>query len=649
MAKLSGIRIKNPGVGKDAAKRPTLLLDQMREPDRHPWHPGEPPSLAGVDTVYLDFEATGLRWWADDVPIGVAVAFQREGELPQAHYLPWGHSGGNLPKERVIDWMKAELPGKRFVGSKITYDIHMGRKVGVDFEALGCIPGDIGHQAALLDDNRREYGLDVVSKIHLGEGKEENPYIKVMRHVHAGKVASYAMKDVMLPLRLEEVFWPMLEEQELHEVRELEEEVIYATVEMERNGTRLDVEKLDRWIREVEQIKLKLLWEITRDLGFPFNNDFDSLSNMFKKLGIKNPYRTKGGATKEAQESFTDTVLEKFDHPTIKKVRVYRSFKSLDVKFLSNYKKKLDGDILRYGLHQMASEEGGTVSGRYSSSGMSREEGVNIQQVTKPSKQKLTQAKLEKMGMLDLCPWLRGKEYIIRELFLPGDPKMKWGKCDAKQIEYRLFAHFSKAPKILQAYADDPETDFHNLVWEMVKRVKPDFTRDNTKDLNFAKIYGAGIKKIAIMMKFRSPTEPMDSDAGVAEVKPFVETYDEEFPEAKKVLQQASKLAERDGFVRTIMGRRARFPISAFSYKALNRIIQGSAADIQKRKAVELHRERKRLGVTMRFCVHDEFDFDCPPGDAIQEVKKVLDRQSFDLRVPILWDCATGENWKECK
>jgi len=633
-----------PSNSKYGKTQSMSLMDSMRHPVRHSWRPDEPPSVIDADTVYIDFETTGLRWWDNDIPIGLAVAWGSKETGYNSRYLPWGHAGGNLSEDAVRRWAKTVLAGKRLVGSKIQFDCHMGFKWGVDFEAMGCLLGDVGLQAALLDDHRRRFGLEYISQEHLGRGKRQMPFIKDMRHTHAGEVHEYAEDDVLLCLWLEEKFFPMLEEQELHEVRELEEEVIYSTCEMERNGVYLDVEKLELWSNQIQHIIQKLLWELTREVGFKVEpGDRDCLSRIFKKLGITNPYRT---AVKD-EESFTDAVLERFDHPTIMKLRLVREYISLDNKFIKNYKAKVDRNgLLRYALHQVATDDGGTVSGRYSSSGLNRTEGVNIQQVAKPSKQKITLKKLEKSGLLKIYPWL--KEFIVRDLFIP-EPGQVWGKADAKQIEYRLFGHFSEAPKVLAAYAKDPETDFHNFVMTMIQATKPDITRDRTKDLNFAKIYGAGLKKIAVMLGYRSPTEPMTSDVGVAEVKPFVEAYDAEFPEAKKLLNKASKLAEARGYVKTIMGRRARFIRGEFSHAALNRVIQGSAADIQKQKSVELYRTRKQTGIKLRYCVHDEFDFDAPNKEAVEHVKQILDKQSFDLKVPILWDVNYGVNWGACK
>lgn len=639
-------------MAKNYGTTPSMsLMSEMRQPVKHPWRPAEPPSLAGADTVYFDTETTGLRWWAGALPVGIAVAWKiGEGQM-RSQYVPFRHAGGNLDEETCKRWAERELRGKRLVGSKIGYDVQIMRNWGLDLEEMGCTLGDVQHQSALLDDTRRRHSLDLISRQYLGKGKLELKHYD-MTALHAGEVQAYACRDVELPLELEEVFWPMLADQELHEVRELEEEVIYATCAMERAGVYLDVPLLEKWINQSEMIWQRLLSHLNKELGFKFEpKSHASLVRAFRTLNIDNPHRTSGGESGESRESFTDAVLETFDHPTIQKIRLVREYISLREKFLLNYREKMESDgLLRYGLNQMAvDEEGGTVTGRYSSSKLikakdselKRDEGVNIQQVAKPSKQKLSAKRIEKLiAMYPDLHFLR--EFVVRDLFIPGTPqtrgKVLWGKADARQVEYRLFAHFSESPKILKAYEEDPLTDFHNIVLAMVQESNPEMDRDKTKDLNFANLFGAGIAKTAVMMKVSETT-----------AKKFHASYHSKFPEARALLQRLMREAKVNGYVCTIGGRRGRFPGAEFLHKAVSRVIQGSNGDINKRKAVELHRSRKRTGILMRFPVHDEFDFDCPDENSRQMVQDILDTQSFDLKVPILWEVKTGQTWGECK
>lgn len=626
------------------------LMGVMRPEKKHHWRPGEFPNLDGVDELGADFEADGpclqgkpctggLRWWDDARAIGLSLAWG-EGADERSFYLPWGHVGGNVDPEKAKAWIRDTLRYKKLYWINGSYDINLGHASGIDFEEMECWSADVGFYAALLDDHRMRFNLDSISKEYLGYGKKELPQgsIEHMSQLHAGEAEEYARHDALLNWRLRQKMWPMIQEEELEEVAELEEEVIYATCAMERAGAPIDVPKLERWCNEVEQIRMRLLTDIQREVGFRFEPTHrDSKLRLFRELGLENPFRTE----KKQEESFTADILSSFDHPTVQKWYLYNLYTSLDNKFLTGYRKRVDRNgILRYSLHQMACEEGGTVSGRYSSSRMTASEGINVQQVTKPSKQKTSWKNLEKYAKL--APYI--KEFIVRELFIPQSGH--WFSSDARQIEYRLFAHYANTENILQKYRENPLTDFHAVVMEMVQKTKQ-INRDRTKDLNFAKIYGAGIKKIAWMLGFRRANAPESSDEGVAQAKPFVEAYDKEFPEAKALLYEASQIAEKRGYVKTVLGRRARFIRGAFSHKALNRVIQGGAADIAKKKSARLHATRKETGLKLRFPMHDEFCGDIPDRGALEKVAKILDEQDYDLRVPILWDTRMGPNWKE--
>ena len=144
--------------------------------------------------------------------------------------------------------------------------------------------------------------------------------------------------------------------------------------------------------------------------------------------------------------------------------------------------------------------------------------------------------------------------------------------------------------------------------------------------------------------------------------------YAREIPEVQTMIRQAShqamphcdefwckqgddlhRLFKHQGFVQTITGRRSRFPNGNRIHKALNAIIQGTAADIMKQKLVELHANRKDTGFLLRYTVHDEVDGDARTPETKKKVQEILDTQSFpSIQIPILWDVGTGPNWKDC-
>ena len=206
---------------------------------------------------------------------------------------------------------------------------------------------------------------------------------------------------------------------------------------------------------------------------------------------------------------------------------------------------------------------------------------------------------------------------------------------DAEQIEYRLFVHFAKIQRAIDAYKQNPRMSYHKYTWDMVKPYA-DMSYGGIKIYNFMSIYGGGKDKTAEILEL--PRSQSDE---------FYRIYHREFPEIEQVLSKASGLAKRRGYVKTLSGRRQRFPDSKFTHKAFNAVDQGSAADIMKQKLYELHKERKRTGFVLRMTVHDSVNGDAPDQECATMVDEILNRQSFDLRVPILWKTQTGQNWGE--
>jgi DNA polymerase-1 len=583
------------------------------------WCPDELCSLDGIYELGFDTETDGLRWWDENRPGGISIAAPGLG----AKYFPWGHSEGNLPEERVKEWAQRELRGKRLVGLNTRFDAHMMREWGVDLIAQGCTFGDVGHYAALLDDNRRSFNLESVSQTYLGRGKIEGLESSHMMDYHAHQVSPYAREDAQLIVDLLGVMRPLLDEEELVDVAVLEDSVIPAVLEMEQNASFIDTEKLNRWVIESERELNRMKWELVRQAGFkcdPARNG--DMIRLFETQHLPITHFSE----KTGKPSFDAAVMKGVSktNPVVELAYRISKLTSLRAKYLVCYSRAVSYQgLLRTSFHQLRANEGGTVSGRFSSSapiGQDPTSGVNIQQVFAVAKQIV----------------MNGDRWIIRELYVPQSGLFY--ASDAEQIEFRLFAHYSGSEHLYDAYRKDPMTDFHNIVLDIIKKSRPGTTRKLAKDCNFAKIYGAGQAKVAEMLGL-SPDE----------AKPFVDTYDAEFPEAQMLMRKAMNAARTRGWVKTMVGRRARFPERQFLHSALNRVIQGSAADIMKKKLVELYDERKRLGLTLRATVHDEVFGDVPDAEAGRLCDEVLDRQTTSTHVPILWGGKTGQNWRECK
>jgi DNA polymerase I len=606
------------------------------------WRPPEVlPQLDAHQWIWADTESTGL-----DLQRDRAIGYSYYLADGTRGYVPKGHSGGgNLDGNLVDRWLKKEWAGKDIVLLNAKHDYRMAKNDGIDFEALGCRIHDVSFQAALLDETRHRFNLDQLLMDVLGRHKDsslkrdEKAHIAEMPAAMVGPYAEQDAQDVhdldmAMRFGTNSKLTNSIQSDDLNRVLDLEDSIIYAVCEMEKNGVLIDRPKLERWVKEAEQRFSDIILELYRRVKFRVNpNSGDDMAQLFKYHGLQHP------ATDKGAPSFVDDFLETVKNEDVQMALKARRIGSLLSKYLKKYLKAIDKDnVLRYSLHQLRSteESKGTISGRFSCAAPSRSHGANLQQVIRVKDQ------IRNIG----------PDWIVRELFIPA-PGMVWTSSDAKQIEFRLFAHYANSPRINQRYAEDPNVDFHNVVLEMVRVLLPEFERQAAKTLNFSKVYGAGRDKIAA--ELRLPRSKSDV---------FVDTYEEELPEAGRLLNKCSQLATNRGFVKTYLGRLARFKkpsstdkavrmMEEIHYKphsALNRILQGGAGDYMKQKIYEIHQNRKLLEYTERLTVHDETDGDQPPDPAKHKMmEELLNSQSHPFRIPLLWEVGTGANWKDAK
>ena len=613
--------------------------------------PGIPdalPELSRVSVVFLDTETTGLKWWDGDLPIGIAVGWYGNAGAWHSRYLPFGHASGNLEEEIVLRWAKRELRGKLLIGQNAKFDNHMLYEWGVDLEAQGCRWEDVSHLAALLDDLRakplpgrppRGFHLDDLARDYVGKeaqklkitpsGQAIDP--RRMAHYPASEIAPYAKKDVELTAQIYNALRPSVTEQGLDATLALESRCIYPTCEMERNPSPLDLSLLVKWEEETQAKVQRYFWEIHKETGIKFAASTKNWRALFKHCGIPNPaVLTEGG-----EPSFTaETTEAHLDHPLILTAIRMKNVESLRSKFILKYIHGSTKGAIYTSFHQLRGDDGGTISGRYSSSGYNidgEQIGANLQQVFSGGK--------KNKNIADAI----GDRYEIKKLFIPDRGKL-YVSADAAQIEYRILTHYTQAPEVVEAYRKDPRVSYHKIVMKMVQEVQPDIVYDALKVVNFSCVYGAGAATLSKTLGI-----------SLYETELFLEKYHQRFPEPKQLLNKAKRVATERGYVHTLLGRRARFPRDLVNAgwinarKALNAIIQGGAADEMKRKLCEAYEERKALGLTLRLTVHDELCGDVPDQQSADRLEELLNRQTGRYSIPILWDVATGPNWQDAK
>jgi DNA polymerase-1 len=439
---------------------------------------------------------------------------------------------------------------------------------------------------------------------------------------------------------------PLLVAQELEAVTQLESDLIPVVCEMERNAAHVNKDKLKEFVHDSAAMLEDLLFEVSRECGFQVNPDKNAdLVKLFDFLKLAYPGRTEPSTRfPNGQPSFADALLGKVDHPLVQMVRRSGKLASLRSKFLVPYSQVVGDDgLLRFALHQLRGDEYGTVRGRFSMSGSSKgigQFGANLQQVFRVNSQRMA------FGFAHDDSSHDHEIFLVRSLF-EAPVGSTYLSADAQSIEYRLAAHYAIAPALIEAYqADirqlqegrltDKWVDFHRVVGDVIRPHK-DLSRNIIKNANFCLVYGGG-----------KPTLGATLGLGRTESDQIYAIWHRMFPELSKLPKQTEELARKRGYVKTVMGRRARFGTAEqlmWAHAAINYAIQGSAADIMKLKLVELHKVRKWTGLLMRMTVHDEVGGDARQPETAARVREVLNRQSFKLRVPIVWEVETGPNW----
>jgi len=239
----------------------------------------------------------------------------------------------------------------------------------------------------------------------------------------------------------------------------------------------------------------------------------------------------------------------------------------------------------------------------------------------------------------------------IRRAFI-ADPGHVLISADYSQIEFRVLAHLSEDPVLVDAFREG--ADFHDRTSVKIFGANsgrdPHQLRSIAKMVNYALLYGKGAFTLA-------------KDIGVTqqEAQAFIDGYFAGFPRVRAFIDRTLEEARQTGVVKTIYGRRRLMPElhsrdfqrrAASEREAVNMPIQGSAADIMKRAMIEVHAAlASQPDARMILTVHDELLFEVPKGRAEEVAEVVRERMQAAavLNVPLTVDVGIGENWKDAK
>ena len=601
--------------------------------------PTEFPDLRQVDEIAIDLETKDpdlIKRGSGSVTgngevIGIAVATKHfKGYFPIAH-----EGGGNMDKVRVLTWLKdiLEAPSTKVFHNAI-YDVCWLRAMGFK------INGDIACTmiaAAVTDENRFRYDLNSLSWHYLGYGKNEAALAEAasewgidpkseMYKLPAMHAGAYAERDAEVTLGLWQEMKKEIINQDLEDIFDLESDLFHCLVDMRFKGVRVNIERAHQMKKEMKTAEQDLLHKIKGETNIDTQIwAARSIANVFDMLRLEYPRTDKTQAP-----SFTKNFLQEHKHPVVRMIAQAREINKAHTTFIDSILRHEHKGRIHAEINQLRNAGGGTVTGRFSY------QNPNLQQI--PARNK------------DLGP-------KIRSLFIPEEGH-KWGVFDYSQQEPRLVVHYASLYKlpsvydVIESYNNNPDADFHQTVADMAQ-----IPRSQAKTINLGLFYGMGKAKL-------------QAELGVTKEKAadLFNQYHAKVPFVKQLMEKASNRAQDRGQIRTLLGRLCRLHLwepnsfgmhkamshedalrehgpgikRAYTYKALNKLIQGSAADMTKKAMLELYKE----GIIPHIQIHDELDLSIE-DDA--QAKKVIDimEQAVNLEVPNKVDYESGDNWGE--
>jgi len=598
--------------------------------------PTEFPDLRHANEIAIDLEThdpelkklgTGSIVGRGKV-VGIAVATDG-----YAGYFPFDHEGGgNLDKDLVMKWFKdiCESQADK-VFHNAMYDVCWIRAMG--FKINGRLY-DTMIAASLVNENRYRFDLNSLGWDYVGEGKNETELNNAAKEwgvdpkadmwkLPALYVGNYAQRDAELTLALWKVMQKEISSQDLNSIFNLETDLFPCLVDMRFKGVRVDTESAHKLKQKLSEQEKQLLLEVTKETGQECQIwAARSIAKVFDKLKL--PYER---TEKTQAPSFTKNFLSNHEHPLVNKIAKAREINKAHTTFIDTIIKYEHKGRIHADINQIRSDQGGTVTGRFSYSN------PNLQQI--PARNK------------DLGP-------MIRSLFVP-ESGCEWGCFDYSQQEPRLVVHYASLDQdtsvfdVKEAY-EDGDADFHTIVAKMA-----DIPRSAAKTINLGLFYGMGKAKL-------------QAELGVSKDKAeeLFSIYHSRVPFVKSLTKSVSNRAQQRGQIRTLLGRLCRFHLwepntfgmhkalpfeqavqehgpgikRAYTYKALNKLIQGSAADMTKKSMLDLYKE----GIVAHIQVHDELDISVESPDQAKKIVEIMEN-AVKLEIPNKVDYESGKNW----
>jgi DNA polymerase-1 len=552
--------------------------------------------------------------------VGIAFAYRPN----EAFYVP-------LPEDKntVLEILKLLAPvfeddKIQKIGQNIKYDLivlaNYGQKVnGPLFDTMIAhylIDAESKHNLTALAEQYLSYSPIEIESL-IGKKAADG----AMRKVPADKITAYACEDADVCFKLKTILEKKLSEANMTKLaEEIEFPLIPVLVNMERNGVKIDLNKLQDYekqlINEIEATQKKIYSAAGTEFNISSPKQLGVI--LFEKLKISDkPKLTK---TKQYATGERELLKLESEHEIISHILDYRS----NSKLLSTYVRALP---------KLINEDTGKLHTSYNQAVVS----TGRLSSTNPNLQNIPVRTPE------------GKR--IRETFVPQNNNNVLIAADYSQIELRLMAHLSQDINMLEAFKSDK--DIHTITAAKIfKKAPKDVTpemRSKAKSANFGIIYG--ISAFGLSENLKIPR---------SEAKQLIDGYFESYPQVKEYMEKAIHEGREKKYSTTLFGRKRKLHNidsnnsllrSNDERNAINAPIQGSASDIIKKAMVRcLERiEEEGMKSKMILQVHDELVFDVPKPERekLKEIARKEMENAANLSVNLKVDIGEGDNWLE--
>lgn len=639
---------------KDKHNGTNNLCGVLFEPGSDWTPPPNFPDLSSEKLLGIDIETRDpnllskgpgfLRKDAEVVGITVATS-------DRAWYYPIAHlGGGNVDRTPVIRFVGDLLkdPNRYIVGANLQYDLEGLSSLGIDSV---CKTLDIQVAEALLDEERSQgYSLDVLAKYYLKTGKDESLLREAadaygidpkggLWKLPSKYVGAYAEYDGIASMQILDKQMPLLKKEDLLGIFEIECRLLPVLWKMRKQGIPIDMDAVEKLSKELKKQERDAKTGFKMLVGYDIDPwSGDQIEKLCKSRGIVCPRTPKGNP------SFTGEWLEEFSDPAIQCIAKIRKVNRMRSTFVDDWFKTAVNGTIHPQWKQLASDDGGTRTGRMAASN--------------PNPQQVPAGKFRMTG--EASPI--GK--AIRACF--SHKELNWCKLDYSQQEPRILTHFAAvceftgAKLARMAYQKDRKMDFYQFMVEVAG-----IDRRPAKDMYLGRCYGMGKAKLAVKLG-----KSLDECADI------LARFDERVPFIKEIADSCMLNAQKRGYIKTLLGRRRHFnfweptdsyqmrkdghdtrPLSyelakskwpdkklqrSNTHKALNALIQGSAADMLKAAILSIHDE---LSVIPYMAVHDELDIGVVDRKQAEQCQELAEN-CVEMTVPIRADMDFGRHWK---